>query len=150
MAWGDCDEISSHLAAVAKEVGPTTQSFPGSGAVSGGEGMMGSPFELDQPFAGRAMGGSLRDLGMSCLAEDRDIPAEMASLLAGCLATRSERVLVAFESSNPASSSLEMRMGPDYFTMGPLGKFAAGLAELMAAEEMAELWSGATIDGCSF
>ena len=150
MAWGDCDEISSHLAAVAKEVGPTTQSFPGPGAVSGGEGMMGSPFELDQPFAGRAMGGSFRDSGMSCLAEDRDIPAEMASLLAGCLATRSERVLVAFESSNPASSSLEMRMGPDSFTMGPLGKFAAGLAELMAAEEMAELWSGATIDGWGF
>ena len=132
--------VSSHLAAVAREVGPTTQSFPGSGAVSGGEGMMTSPFELDQPSGGRARGGSLRDLGVTCLEAAREMPAEMATLLACCRARFLIRDLVAVGSSNPASSSLEMSLGPGAFAVGVS---AAGVAEFTFAAVFAEFWSGA-------
>ena len=133
MAWGDCEEISSHLKAVSRLVGPTTQSFPGSGAVSVGEGMMASPFELDHASGGRERGGILRDLGTVEAA--REMPAEMATLLACCRARFLIRVLVAFGSSNPASSSLEMSLGPGAFTVGVS---AAGVAKFVFAAELAE------------
>ena len=67
----------------------------------------------------------------------------MATLLACCRARFLERDLVAFESSNPASSSLEMSLGPGTFTMCPVGGSAADVAELGFAAEVAELWFGA-------
>jgi hypothetical protein len=70
----------------------------------------------------------------------REMPAEMATLLACCRARFLIRVLVAFESSNPASSSLEMSLGPGTFTVGVS---AAGVAEFDFAAGMAELWCGA-------
>jgi hypothetical protein len=86
---------------------------------------------------------------MSCLDAAREIPAEMATLLACCRAKCLERDLVAFESSNPASSSLEMSLGPGTFTVSPVGESAANVAELGFAAEVAELWfdaAGAVFD----
>ena len=50
---------------------------------------------------------------------------------------------MAFESSNPASSSLEMSLGPGTFTVCSVGGSAADVAEFDFAAEVAELWFGA-------